>query len=355
MNNKDDIGEVRRAHLFDEKALAEYLGEHIEEFGSLLSVRQFRLGQSNPTFLLTSEDKRFVLRKQPPGKLLPSAHAVDREYRIIKALWETDVPVPQTYLLCEDVSVIGKSFFVMEYKKGRIFRDPTVPEAANVSERIAIFDAMTDILAKIHAQDWKALGLSDYGKPGNYMYRQVHRWAKQYRASQTDDIKSMDKLISWLQENIPEHDETTIAHGDYRLENMIFDTEEPRVIAVLDWELSTLGHPLADLAYNCMLYHINMPGGRSYGYMGRDIKALGVPSEEEYLKGYLRHTGRDEIPDWDFFMAFSLFRFTSIIQGVYKRGLDGIASSEEAKTLGAQVRYLADVAWGIASRKNKKA
>ncbi len=353
MKNKDDIGAVRKAHLFNEKVLAEYLGDHLEGFGRELSVRQFRLGQSNPTFLLSSGDKKFVLRKQPPGKLLPSAHAVDREYRILKALWETDVPVPKTYLLCEDVSVIGKTFFVMEYKEGRIFRDPTAPEAANITERVAIFDAMTKILAEIHVQDWKALGLSDYGKPGNYMHRQVHRWTKQYRSAQTDDIESVDNLIPWLQENIPENDETTIAHGDYRLENIIFDAEEPRVIAVLDWELSTLGHPLADLAYNCMLYHINMPGGRSYGYTGRDIKALGIPSEEEYLAGYLRHTGRDEISDWDFFMAFSMFRFTSIIQGVYKRGLDGIASSDDAKTLGSQVRYLADIAWDIASRKIK--
>jgi len=351
MNNRDEIGAVRKSHRLNEKALAEYLGDHLEGFGGELRVRQFRLGQSNPTYLLGSGGNQFVLRKQPPGKLLPSAHAVDREYRILKALWETDVPVPKTYLLCEDVSVIGKAFFVMEYKEGRIFRDPTVPEAANVDERIAIFDAMTNILAKIHAQDWKALGLSDYGKPGNYMHRQVHRWAKQYRAAQTDDIESMDHLMAWLQENIPEYDEITIAHGDFRLENMIFDVAEPSVIAVLDWELSTLGHPLADLAYNCMLYHINMPGGRSYGYAGRDIEALGIPSEEEYLANYLRHTGRDEIPDWNFFLAFSLFRFASIIQGVYKRGLDGIASSKEAKTLGAQVRYLSDSAWEIALRK----
>jgi len=279
-----------------------------------------------------------------------SAHAVDREYRIITALQESDVPVPRTYALCEDDSIIGTAFYIMEYVQGRIFRKVATPEISEPAERAAIFDSMNDTLSKIHLVDWEAKGLSDYGKPGNYMARQVNRWSKQYIASKTDDIKSMDSLIKWLPEHIPEDDSTTIVHGDYRLENMIIHPTEPRAVAVLDWEISTLGHPLADLAYNCTGYHLPDFGNRGISFDGLDLKTLGIPLEEEYLAAYCERTGRSDIPNWNFFLAFSVFRLASIVQGVYKRGLDGIASSETAKTYGEFARFLSDEAWKIVVR-----
>jgi aminoglycoside phosphotransferase (APT) family kinase protein len=349
MKSTDDISQVRPAHRFDEKALTDYLKTEVEGFSGHLTVRQFGHGQSNPSFLLSAGEREYVLRKKPPGKLLPSAHAVDREYRIIKALRDTDVPVPKTYLLCEDDTIIGTAFYVMEFVKGRIFREPTAPDASDSEERAALFDAMNQTLADIHLVDWKALGLADFGKPGNYMARQVGRWTKQYEAAKTEDIESMDNLLEWLLEQIPSDDTTTIVHGDFRLENMIIHPTEPRVLAVLDWELSTLGHPLADLAYNCMNYHIPDIGGRRSGFNGLDLQALGIPTEADYIAAYCRRTGRDNIPDWKFFTAFSMFRLAAIVQGVYKRGLDGIASSDNAKSYGDHVRFLADVAWRIVS------
>jgi aminoglycoside phosphotransferase (APT) family kinase protein len=349
MKATEDVSEVRPAHRFDEKALTDYLKTELENFSGTLTVRQFGHGQSNPSFLILAEGRKYVLRKKPPGKLLPSAHAVDREYRIIKALRDTDVPVPKTYLLCEDASVIGTAFYLMEFVDGRIFREPTAPEASDRGERAAIFDAMNHTLAKIHLVDWQALGLSDFGKRGNYMARQVDRWTRQYEAAKTDDITSMDNLLQWLLDHIPYDDTTTIVHGDFRLENMIVHPSEPRVLAVIDWELSTLGHPLADLAYNCMGYHIPDVGGRSSGYNGLDLEKLGIPSEADYIAAYCRRTGRDNIPDWKFFTAFSMFRLAAIVQGVYKRGLDGIASSDNARSYGDYVRFLSDVAWRIVS------
>jgi len=349
MRTGEEITQVRPSQRFDEEALAKYLSKNLEGFSGPLRVRQFEYGQSNPTFLIATGRKQWVLRKKPPGKLLPSAHAVDREYRIIKALRETEVPVPETYLLCEDDSVIGTSFYIMDLVEGRIFRDPTAPELSSNRERSQIFDAMNDTLAKIHGVDWRSLGLADYGKPGNYMGRQVSRWTKQYEASKTHDIESMDRLIDWLPKSIPEDDSTTIAHGDFRLENLILHPAEPKVIAVLDWELSTLGHPLADLAYNCMVYHIPFKGGIRVGYSGLDVEALGIPPESDYVAAYCRRTGRTEIPNWEFFLAFSMFRLAGIVQGVYKRGLDGIASSDKAETYGQHVQFLSDIAWRIAS------
>jgi len=256
MNSEQEMVKIREAHRFDENVLANYLRGTLEGFSGEMTVRQFAYGQSNPTFLLSTGDREYVLRKKPPGKLLPSAHAVEREYRIIKALEKTGVPVPKTYLLCKDDSIIGTPFYIMEKMEGRIFRTPTAPDAADARERAAIFDAMNDTLAKIHTVDWKALGLEDFGKPGNYMARQVSRWSKQYEASKTERIESMDKLIQWLNQHIPTDISTSIVHGDYRLENTMVHSSEPRIIAVFDWELSTLGHPLADLAYNCMGYHL---------------------------------------------------------------------------------------------------
>lgn len=353
MSAAQEIVEIREAHRIDEAALAEYLSHELEGFSGEMRLRQFAYGQSNPTFLLSTSDKEYVLRKKPPGKLLPSAHAVEREYRIIKALQNTDVPVPRTYLLCEDDSIIGTAFYVMERMRGRVFRDPTASEASDASERTAIFDAMNDTLAKIHLLDWKALGLKGFGKPGNYMARQVSRWTKQYQASKTDEIESMDKLIRWLNDNIPSDDRTTIVHGDFRLENTMVHPAEPRIIAVFDWELSTLGHPLADLAYNCMGYHLPDLLNKPMALSSVNPKAHGIPTEEEYLAAYCRRTGRSDIPCWDFFIAFSIFRLAAIIQGVYKRGLDGIASSENAKTYGAFVKQLSDAAWEIVSKSKK--
>ncbi|MCP4666522.1 MAG: phosphotransferase [Deltaproteobacteria bacterium] len=349
MTSEEDIIPIRSAHCFDEKALADYLKTELEGFKGELAIRQFGHGQSNPSFLLSAGSNKYVLRKKPPGKLLPSAHAVDREYRVLKALTDTAVPVPETYLLCRDDAVIGTAFYVMEFVEGRIFREPTAPQVQDAGERSAIFDAMNDTLAKIHKVDWKALGLTDFGKPGNYMARQVGRWTRQYESSKTDDIESMDNLITWMGEHIPSDDATTIVHGDFRLENMIIHPTEPHVLAVLDWELSTLGHPLADLAYNCMTYHIPDIGGRTAGYDGLDLEALGIPREADYIAAYCDRTSRDDIPDWQFFIAFSMFRLAAIVQGVYKRGLDGIASSAKATSYGDYVRFLSDVAWRIVS------
>jgi len=352
MTEKEEIREVRSAHRFDEAVLADYLKEHINGFSGKLSVKQFGYGQSNPTYFLTDDatGRHFVLRKKPPGKLLPSAHAVDREYRVIKALGKTDVPVPDVHLLCQDESIVGTPFYVMDHVEGRIFRNPTVREAADTEERAAIIEAMIDTLARIHLVDWDALGLADFGKPGNYMARQTGRWSKQYMASKTDDIESMERLMSWLAENVPDDDTTSVVHGDFRLENMIVHPTEPRVIAVLDWELSTLGHPLADLAYSCMLYHIPADANQKFGFLGIDLKKMGIPNEDAFVASYCRKTGRENIPDWTFYIAFSLFRIAAIVQGVYKRGLDGIASASDAKTYGEMVKGVADIAWALVQK-----
>jgi aminoglycoside phosphotransferase (APT) family kinase protein len=351
MNKKEEIRSVRRAHRFDEDALAGYLCRNLSDFPPKITVRQFGYGQSNPTFLITAGKTEYVLRKKPPGKLLPSAHAVDREYRIIKALEDTDVPVPRVYLLCEDESIVGTPFYIMEKVEGRIFRYPTAPEITSAEERHAIFESMNETLAKIHQVDWKAAGLSDFGKPGNYMARQISRWTKQYEASKTDQIESMDNLIQWLSRNIPDDDCTTIVHGDFRLENLIIHPTEPRVAATLDWELSTLGHPLADLAYNCFGYYFPSRGEQLSGYSDFDLKSFGIPSEKEYIAAYCRQTGRERIRNWEFFVAFGIFRLAAIVQGVYKRGLDGNASSADAKTYGELVQFLSDMGWKIVSEK----
>ena len=349
MSSEDEIIPVRSAHRFDEEVLARYLANKLEGFAGKLTVKQFGQGQSNPTFLLGSGDREWVLRKKPPGKLLPSAHAVDREYRVIKALQDTDVPVPEACLLCEDDAVVGTPFYVMKRAEGRIFRNPSMPEVSSAEERAAIIDAMNETLAKLHQVDLKAVGLEGFGKSGNYMSRQVDRWTRQYEASKTDEIESMESLIQWLTENIPDDETTTIVHGDYRLENMVIHPTEPLVIAILDWELCTLGHPLADLAYNCMLYHFPAGSGTNLGLGGLDLEALGIPSESDYVDAYCRRMGHGPIPNWSFFLAFSIFRVAAIVQGVYKRGLDGIASSAKAESFGIYVRFLSDTGWQIAS------
>jgi len=338
---------VRPAHVFDVAALAAYMRAHVPGFAGSLTVRQFKGGQSNPTFLLTAGDRQYVMRKKPPGKLLASAHQVDREYRVIRALAATDVPVPPVHALCEDEGVIGSAFYVMDYLPGRIFRDPQLP-GLSPAERAAVYDSMNDVLARLHRVDCQDVGLGDYGKPGNYFERQIGRWTKQYEAARTDTIEPMDNLIAWLPRHVPPGDETCIVHGDFRLENAIYHPTEPRMIAVLDWELSTLGHPLADLAYNCLVYHMASPSGGTL--VGLDFAATGIPSEEEYVAAYCRRTGRAGVEHWDFYLAFSLFRLASIAQGVYKRGLDGIASSEQATMYGAIAALLAGLAWSMVGK-----
>jgi aminoglycoside phosphotransferase (APT) family kinase protein len=350
MNAVDETREVREAHRFDEQRLARWLEGRLPGMSGALQVRQFRGGQSNPTFLLAANDRRWVLRKKPPGVLLPSAHMVEREFRILSALAESDVPVPRAHLSCEDPDVIGTPFYVMDYVAGRIFRSPLMPDARSNDERAAIVDAMNDTLARLHRFDYAAAGLSDFGKPGNYMARQVARWSQQYLASKTGEVPSMTLLGEWLPAHVPADDTTSIAHGDFRLENLIVHPDEPRVLAVLDWELSTLGHPLADLGYNCMLYHLPEGAFAGSGY-GTDPARFGIPSEDEYVAAYCRRTGRDGVPDLDFYVAFGMYRLAAIVQGVYKRGLDGNASSETATMYGPVVEFLADTAWGLVGRR----
>ena len=333
---------VRPNHRFDQTALENYLRRHLDGYSSADRVQQFEGGQSNPTFLLTTPEMAYVVRKKPPGQLLPSAHQVEREYRIYQALADTNVPVPQTYLLCEDDSVIGTPFYVMEYIQGRIFSDPSLQEV-QTADRRAIYLEMTRVLATLHGVDYEARGLGDFGKPGNYFVRQTGRWTKQYLAAQTDRIPSMERLIEWLPANIPDDDTTTIVHGDYQLYNMMFHPTEAHCLALLDWELSTLGHPLADVAYNCMKYHCQEPG-RSV------VAGDGIPHEQEVVDNYCQLTGRQEIENWDFCLAFSFFRLASIAQGVYKRGLMGNASSATALDLRTSIAEAADTAWRIASR-----
>ena len=334
---------VRPAHLFDERALVAYLENHLEGFRGPARIRQFAGGQSNPTFSVATESRTYVLRKKPPGRLLPRAHAVDREYLVMKALGAGGVPVPLTCLLCKDESIIGTAFYVMNYVSGRVLRDSGLPEM-NPAERAAVYDVMNACLAKIHRADFEALGLTDYGRPGNYFARQISRWSRNYRAAETGKIESIERLIEWLPENIPPGDETSVVHGDFRLENLVFHPAEPKVLAVLDWELSTLGHPLADLAYNCLPYHLSRgaSGGLTPGK-----RARGIPSEQEYVDAYCRRTGL-KIERWNFYLAFSLFRSASIAQGVYKRALDGNAASASGIELGARVPETAAIAWKLA-------
>ncbi len=344
--------EVRDAHRFDEKKLAAFLADkRPEQFGDGFDIRQFQGGQSNPTFLLENRTGRYVLRKKPPGKLLPSAHQVEREYRVIDALQNTDVPVPETLLLCEDDDVIGTPFYVMRFVEGRVFDNPSL-DGASPAERTAIYDAMALTMAQLHSVDYAQVGLSDFGKHGEYISRQIHRWSKQYEASRTgDDNPAMDKLMAWLPENIPDADETTIAHGDFRPGNLMIHPERAEVVAVLDWELCTLGHPLSDLAYFCIPWHLpaGVPGMK--GLVGLDLDALGIPDEQAFVDEYCRQAGRPGgIPQWPFYIAFALFRLAAILQGVYKRGLDGNASSANALEMGKGAALLAEAGWEQAQK-----
>ena len=332
------------AQQLDIQRLSAYLADHLPGIDSGLIAEKFPGGQSNPTFKLTAGGRHYVLRRKPPGELLPSAHAVDREFRVISALQNTDVPVPKTYVLCEDESVIGSMFYIMEYMDGRILWDPVLPDAKNNAERSAIYDSMNQAMAALHNVNVESVGLSDFGKPGNYFERQLARWTRQYRASETGTVANMETLLAWLPANMPEDDGTvSLVHGDYRLDNMMFHATEPRVIALLDWELSTLGHPLADLANQCMAWMLPRDSSMK-GLAGVDRASLGIPSDEDYIARYCERTGRSGIENWNFYLIFSLFRLAAIVQGIKKRVQVGTASSAEADARGNLVEPLSQLA-----------
>ena len=320
---------AHEAAKLDTDVVEKYLKSVIPDFQGPITAEKTPTGQSNPTFLLSSPSGRYVLRRKPPGVLLKSAHAVDREFRVISALQNSDVPVPKTYVLCEDEDVIGTMFYVMERVEGGVWFDPTLPKFDN-DARGLMFDDMNRCLAALHSVDYKEVGLETFGKPGSYFLRQFTRWTKQYRASETETIEDMDNLIAWLEANCPaEDDRTRLVHGDYRIDNLIYHPKVPKVAAVLDWELSTLGHPIADLAYQLMQWMMP-PGESGRGLAGVDRASLGIPSDEQYVEAYLKRVGLTSAPELPFALAFSLFRSAAIIQGVKKRGLDGNASNPEA-------------------------
>jgi len=343
MNNGDTATQEKTAFNFDVEKLARYLENSVQGFKGPLTAEKFDGGQSNPTFLIEAASGRYVLRRKPPGELLKSAHAVDREFQVMSALRETPVPVAQAFHLCDDDSVIGSMFYLMEYIDGRVLWDPTLPEATP-AERRRIYDEMNRVLTELHSVNIATVGLSDYGRPGNYFARQISRWSKQYRATETETLESMEHLLKWLPENMPEDDgKVALVHGDFRLDNMMFHPTEAKVLALVDWELSTLGHPFADLAYQCMQWR--MPhGGVMSGLAGIDRQSLGIPSEQEYVQQYCQRMGLTEIPSWNFYLAFSFFRLAAILQGVKKRALEGNASSEKAQQMGKQVEPLTRMA-----------
>ena len=355
--------EVSAQHAFDVEALAAYLTQHLSGFEGPLAVEQFKGGQSNPTYRLVTPGRRYVMRSKPGplAKLLPSAHAIEREYRVMNALALSGVPVPRMHVLCEDEAVIGRAFYVMECVEGRVLWEQSLP-GMTPAERGAIYDEMNRVISALHSVDPKAVGLADYGKPGNYFMRQIGRWSKQYQASVTEPITEMDRLIDWLPAHMPasalDESQVSIVHGDYRLDNLMFHPTEPRIVAVLDWELSTLGHPLADFSYHCMSWHI--PPGVFRGIGGLDLAALGIPDEREYVRRYAERTGRASLhgespadallADWNFYLAYNLFRLAAITQGIAKRVVDGTAASTQAKATGAATRTLAEMGWAFAQK-----
>jgi aminoglycoside phosphotransferase (APT) family kinase protein len=339
---------------FDVDALAAWLRANVDGFEGPLTIEQFKGGQSNPTFKLVTPRRAYVMRAKPgpAAKLLQSAHAIEREYRVMDALGSTDVPVPRMFALCEDEAVIGRAFYVMEMVEGRVLWDQSLPDMPRES-RAAIYAEMNRVIAALHRVDFAALGLASFGKPGNYFERQIGRWSKQYKASETEQIDAMDRLIEWLPSHVPPSDDAdprnaSIVHGDYRLDNLIFHPTEPRILAILDWELSTIGHPLADFTYHLMSWHITPTGFRGIG--GLDLPALGIPSRDVYVAMYCRATGRDGIDGLDFYLAYNMFRIAGILQGIMKRVVDGTAASAQAAAAGSRARTMAELGWSYARR-----
>ena len=335
---------------FDVGALTEYLKTKVDGFGGDLAIAQFKGGQSNPTFKLSAGGRHYVMRSKPgpAAKLLPSAHAIEREFRVQDALSKAGFPAARMFTLCEDESVIGRAFYIMEMVEGRVLWDQSLPGMSK-SERAAIYAEMNRVIARLHGIDYKALGLESFGKPGNYFARQIERWSKQYRISETETIAAMDKLIEWLPKNIPAGDQTAIVHGDYRLDNMIFHPTEPRVLAILDWELSTLGHPMADFSYHCMSWHI--APGQFRGIQGIDFASVGIPSEEQYIAMYAANTGKPvNTGDWGFYLAYNMFRMCGILQGIMKRYVDGTAASPQALDAGRRAKPMAEMGWAAVEK-----
>jgi aminoglycoside phosphotransferase (APT) family kinase protein len=338
----------------DLRALQAWVERNVPRCAGPLRAERFAGGQSNPTYKLTLPDGRALVMRAKPGpqaKLLPSAHAVDREYRVQRALRGAGFPVPEMLALCEDEGVIGRAFYLMEYIAGRVLIDPTLP-GRTPAERAALFDELNRVIALLHGLDPQAVGLETYGKPGNFFERQISRWTKQYRAAETERVEAMERLIDWLPKNIPAGEETAIVHGDYRMGNVMYHPAEPRIVAVLDWELSTLGHPLADLAYHCMQWHT--PAGPYGGLAGLPLTELGIPTETEYVRAYCRRTGRADIGPWEFYVAYNFFRSAGILQGIIKRALDGTASSPDAYRDVARTRAIAELGWALAERHSAK-
>ena len=335
---------VREAHRFDEAALAAWLRNELDGFDGDIDIRQFQAGQSNPTFRLSAGGRKYVLRKKPPGKLLPSAHAVEREFRAINALRDSAVPVPRTLLLCEDESIIGTAFYLMEMVEGRVFHDAGMP-GATVAERRVFFGDFVRILAALHSVGIERAGLADFGRPQGYLERQIVRWGKQYEASKTEEIPEMDRLHAWLIAHLPDDPSVSIVHGDFRPGNVIACPDRANIAAVLDWELCTLGHPLADLGYCCAAYHGEV--GSTGEFSTLDHAALGIPTERDFVDAYCRYSGRDGIDNFHYYVVHSLFRSAAIIQGVYKRGLDGNAASDEALGFRDMARERAETAWRV--------
>jgi len=348
---------VADSHAFSVPALEAHLQRDLPGFAGPLRVEQFKGGQSNPTYKLLTPARDYVMRTKPgpAARLLPSAHAIEREFRVMRGLHGSGVPVAQMHLLCEDEAVIGRAFYVMEFMEGRVLWDQALP-GFDPAGRAAIYDEMNRVIAALHSVDVAAAGLADFGRPGNYFERQIGRWSKQYQASVTEDIPEMDRLIEWLPTHMPAGARSSAAppvvHGDYRMDNLVFHKTEPRVIAVLDWELSTLGHPLADFSYHCMAWHI--PPGVFRGIGGLDIRSLGIPDEIDYVRRYCERTGSRHggvealMADWNFYLAYNLFRLASITQGIAKRVVDGTAASAQARASGAATRSLAQMAWAFA-------
>jgi len=342
---------VAERQRFDTEALATWLAAHVDGFEGPLTVEQFAGGQSNPTFKLITKKRSYAMRAKPgpKAKLLPSAHAIEREYRVMAALDATDVPVARMLALCEDEAVIGRAFYVMEFVQGRVLWDQALP-GMTPEQRSEIYDEMNRVIAALHNVKPDAVGLADYGKPGNYFARQIDRWSRQYQASETESIDAMNRLIEWLPQHLPDDtgSRVSVVHGDYRLDNLIFHPTEPRVLAVLDWELSTLGDPLADFSYHCMAWHVEP--GQFRGIGGLDWKALGIPDEQQYVERYCERTGLEIRGDWNFYLAYNMFRIAAILQGIMRRVVDGTAASAQAADAGRRARPMAELAWQYAQK-----